>query len=37
MYIVEYITLINDKKEILNNENILNFLIDPLIESCPDP
>ena len=25
------------RKEILNNENILNFLIDPLIESFPDP
>ena len=29
--------LINDKKRNLNNENILNFLIDPLIESGPDP
>ena len=37
MYIVEYKRLINDKKEILNSETILNFLIDPLIESGPDP
>ena len=25
------------RKEILNNENILNILIDPLIKSYPDP
>ena len=40
MYIVEYMRLINDnliRKEILNNnENYLNFLIDPLI-SDQDP
>ena len=37
MYIVENMRLINDKKRNFNNEEILNFLIDPLIESCPDP
>ena len=36
MYIVGYMRLIMIRKEILNNENILNFLIDPLIESFPD-
>ena len=36
MYIVENMRLINDKK-FLKNEKILNFLIDPLIESGPGP
>ena len=36
MYIVENMRLINDKKNNLKNEKILNFLIDPLIGSGPD-
>ena len=36
MYIVENMRLINDKIRNLKNEKILNFLIDPLIESGPD-
>ena len=36
-YIVENMRLINDKiRNFKNNEKILNFLIDPLIESGPD-
>ena len=37
MYLVENMRLINDKWEILENEKILKFLIDRLIESGPDP
>ena len=37
MYIVENMRLINDNIRNLKNEKILNLLIDPLIESGPDP
>ena len=38
MYIVENMRLFNDKKRnFYKNDKILNFLIDPLIESGPDP
>ena len=37
MYIVENMRLINDKIRNFKSEKILNFLIDLLIESGPDP
>ena len=37
LYIIEYMRLLMIRKEILHNENIVNILIDPLIESGLNP
>ena len=37
MYIVANMRLIDDKIRNFKNEKILNFIVDPLIESGPDP